>query len=128
MTSSRVKFCFSVFAAALMLSLSAPVRSVSVADQLQGRWVADMTGDGKAFSFIFNFKVSGDTLTGTVELSTRDDLFPIKDGKIKGNDISFNGFGAWEGTLEGNELKLTRGLDYGKKQHMVAHRGAGDHK
>lgn len=128
MSNTRVSFCAGLFAVVLMLTLTLPVRSASIADHLQGRWVADMTGDGKAFSFIFNFKVSGEVLTGTIELSTRDDVFPIKDGKIKGNDVSFNGFGTWTGTLEGNELRLTRGLDYGKKQHMVARRQGADRK
>lgn len=113
--------------AVLLASVGATLlHAASAADRLPGRWEAEMTGDGKTFSFIFEFKTKGDVLTGTVELSTQDRSFEIKQGKIKGNDISFTGFGIWTGTLEGDELKLTRELDYGKKQHMTAHRKSGD--
>ena len=90
-----------------------------------GRWEAEVTGDGKSFSFIFNFNTSGNTLTGTVELPVQDRTFDVKEGKISGNDISFKAFGNWTGKLVGDELQLTRGLDYGKKQYMKAHRKPG---
>ena len=129
MPSPRLKVISVIFAAIFLAALaSIPLYAAPGAQQLQGRWVADVKGDGRTFSFIFNFKTTGGTLTGTVELSTRDDEFPIKNGKIEGNNVSFMAFGDWTGTLEGNELKLTRGLDYGKKQQMIAHRSNGDQK
>lgn len=84
-----------------------------------------MTGDGRSFSFLFNFNPSGNTFSGTVELPATDRSFDIKEGKISGNNISFQAFGNWTGTLAGDELRLTRGLDYGKKQYMKAHRKPG---
>ena len=89
---------------------------------LTGHWEAPVSGDGRTFTFLFDFATKGDVLTGTVGISSRDDIFPITDGKIKGNTISFKAFGIWTGELAGKDLKLTRGLDYGKKQTMVAHR------
>jgi len=129
MPSPKLKVISVILATIFLIPLaSALLYSAPAAQQLQGRWVAEVKGDGRTFSFIFNFKTSGSTLTGTVELSTRDDEFPIKNGKIEGNNVSFMAFGDWTGTLEGNELKLTRGLDYGKKQQMIAHRSNGDQK
>ena len=102
------------------------LNAATVAERLQGHWEAEVTGDGKTFSFLFDFKASGDKLAGTVELSVQDRSFEIKDGKINGDNISFTAFGIWTGRLEGNDLKLTRGLDFGKKQYMTAHRTKGN--
>ena len=89
---------------------------------ITGHWEAPVSGDGRTFIFLFDLVAKGDALTGTVGISTRDDSFPITNGRIKGNTISFKAFGDWTGELDGKDLKLTRGLDYGKKQKMVAHR------
>lgn len=94
---------------------------VTVAD-LTGHWEADVTGDGKTFTFLFDFIQKGDSLTGTLGISTQDRTFPITQGKVRGNDLSFIGFGKWSGTLSGTDLRLTRELDYGRKQEMKAHR------
>ncbi|HEY5062630.1 MAG TPA: hypothetical protein VII52_13910 [Gemmatimonadaceae bacterium] len=91
---------------------------------ITGHWEAVVTGDGKTFSFLFNLVSKGESLTGTVELSTQDRTFPISDGKISDDKVSFKGFGNWTGQLVGQELRLTRGLDYGRTQEMVAHRTA----
>jgi hypothetical protein len=101
---------------------SAPIVRANVAPDLTGHWEAPVAGDGRTFTFLFDLVAKGDVLTGTVELSTQDRTFPITDGKINGSKVSFRGFGDWSGELVGQDLKLTRGLDYGKKQHMVAHR------
>jgi len=89
---------------------------------LAGHWEADMTEEGRTFTFALELKPSGDILTGSVAISTRDRSFPITDGRIEGNSVSFIGFGKWTGTLRGDELALTRELDGGKKQRMTAHR------
>jgi len=101
-----------------------PAHAAVAAIDLTGHWEADVTGDGRTFTFLFDFVTNGrgDVLTGTVGLSTRDETFPITEGRIKGNAISFKSFGIWTGTLVGPDLKLTRELDYGRKQQMTAHR------
>lgn len=98
------------------------IAQAQVDSGVAGRWTAQITGDSKVFTVNFDFVVKGGVLSGTVEFPSQDKEYPIENGTIKGNDIAFTGFGAWTGTLVGRELRLTRGLDYGKKQKMVAHR------
>ena len=111
-----------LLAAFVPLSLTArhPAR-VAPAD-ITGHWEAPVTGDGKTFTFSFDFVAKGASLTGTLELSNQDRAIPITDGKINGSKVSFKGLGIWTGELVGEELRLTRELDYGKKQHLVAKR------
>lgn len=89
---------------------------------ITGHWEAPITGDGKTFTFSFDFVAKGEVLTGSLELSNRDRTIPITDGRIDGNKVSFKGLGIWTGQLVGAELRLRRELDYGKVQHLVAHR------
>jgi hypothetical protein len=89
---------------------------------ITGHWEAPFTGDAKTFTFSFDFVAKGETLTGTVELSTIDRTFPITSGTIKDKKVSFSAFGDWKGELVGEELRLTREIDYGRTQKMVAHR------
>ena len=111
------------FCAALLLIVVAPILNASpAADRLAGHWEADVKGDEQVFTFAFDFKTNGDVLTGTLGITSQARTFEIKQGKIKGNAISFVGFGIWTGTLNGEELSLTRELDGGKKQNMSAHR------
>jgi hypothetical protein len=100
------------------------MHAASTADQLRGHWEAEVAGEGKKFMIYFNLDAKRDTLTGTVELAGSDRQFEIQHGRVMGNNISFVAIGTWTGTLEGTELKLTRELDGGKKQHMIAHRSA----
>ncbi len=60
---------------------------------------------GQVFTFAFDFKTNGDVLSGTVGITSQTRTFEIKQGKIKGNSISFVGFGIWTGTLNGDELQ-----------------------
>jgi hypothetical protein len=98
------------------------VAEAQVDSGVAGRWTAQITGDSKVFTINFEFVVKGGVLSGTVEFPSQDKEYPIEKGTIKGNDIAFDGFGIWTGRLVGKELQLTRGLDYGKTQKMVAHR------
>ena len=117
-----------VLAAALFLEpaprahATAAATGGAAAVDLTGHWEAPVSGDGRTFMFLFDFAQKGSVLTGTVEISTRDQSFPIADGRVDGSKVTFKGFGDWRGELSGEDLKLTRGLDYGKKQDMVAHR------
>lgn len=86
-----------------------------------GHWEADMQGDGKVFTFVFDLTTKGDSLGGVLSIANRDGEVPIA-GTVKGNHIHFEQFGLWDGAIEGANLKLTRGLDGGKIQHMTAHR------
>jgi hypothetical protein len=86
-----------------------------------GHWEADLKGDGKIHTFVFDFNVRGDSLGGTLSLVGREGEYRVA-GTVKGNHIHFAQFGLWDGAIEKSELRLTRGLDGGKVQHLVAHR------
>lgn len=94
------------------------VTSAWAAD-VAGTWTAKAPGaQGQGESDItLVFKVSGDTLTGTLNNSLVPGDVEISDGKISGDDISFslkrNIGGAdmtvmWKGTVSGDEIKFSR--------------------
>lgn len=93
----------------------------AVPSPFAGRWEADLKGDGRIHTFVFDFSVRGDSLGGTLSMVGREDEFRVA-GRVKGNHIHFEQFGLWDGTIEKSELRLSRGMDGGKVQHLVAHR------
>lgn len=57
--------------------------------ELTGKWKGVLKmGDGNELPLTYVFKVDGEKLTGSV-ISERGEL-PFTEGKIKGNDFSFN--------------------------------------
>ena len=71
-----------------LLALLFAFVSLSLAADISGKWKADYTSpDGTARTSNFDFKVDGDKLTGKIS-STRGEA-EIKDGKIKGDDVTF---------------------------------------
>jgi hypothetical protein len=90
------------------------VMTASAAD-VSGKWVGTSQGrDGKAREMVFNFKVDGENLTGTV--SNRMGDREISEGKVMGNEISFttkfsrdgNEFKTlYKGKVAGDEIKFT---------------------
>ena len=91
------------------------VAGLQAAD-VSGQWLAQIPGrDGTPMDTTFQFKVSGEQLTGTVE--NRYGERPISDGKVSGDDISFTvniDAGGnqmtflYKGKAAGNEIKFTR--------------------
>jgi hypothetical protein len=80
---------------------------------IDGKWTGTIDGGGGPTQLVYNFKADGATLTG---FTTGPDGMEVKlsDGKIDGNNISFNltlGFGgqsitmAAKGVLFGSDLK-----------------------
>jgi hypothetical protein len=58
------------------------------AGDLNGRWEGKMANpNGDEFTLIFNFKVDGDKLTGSVEGPAGE--LPITEGKVDGDEFSF---------------------------------------
>ena len=104
--------------------LSLLLLAAAAADRFTGTWEADLTAESKTTTFVFHLKANGNAVTGSIEIPSADRVFPISKGTIAANAISFQAIGLWSGTLSGNELKLTRELDGGKKQHFAAHRTA----
>jgi hypothetical protein len=102
----------SFLAGAIALAASTAV----FAADLTGKWVAQVPGrDGQTREQTFNLKAEGEKLTGTV--SGRQGDNPIVDGKVKGDEVSFDVNVKFQdremkmsytGKLAGDELKLTR--------------------
>ena len=92
------------------------------AADVTGKWVAEVPGrEGQSMQMIFNFKVEGDKLTGTI--STPRGESPISDGKIQGDEISFVQvieFGGnqmkfiYKGKVSGDEIRFTREREGGQ--------------
>ena len=62
--------------------------SIGQAQGIDGKWKGEMQGPNGAFELTFNFKVSADSLTGTV-VSQMGEI-PISNGKVKSKTFSFD--------------------------------------
>jgi hypothetical protein len=97
--------------------LLAFLRTALAADA-SGTWKGEMSQGGNV---VFTLNASGESLAGTwVGTSGKD--CPIKDGKLKGDAISFAVVDEWEGqpitllvkgTVSGNEMRLRIDADNG---------------
>lgn len=97
------------FAAVLLLAAPA------FAADIDGKWTGTIDGGGGPMQVVYNFKADGARLTGSTVGPDGTEI-KISDGKIDGNNISFNlnlDFGgqafsmAVKGVLSGPDLKLT---------------------
>jgi hypothetical protein len=88
---------------------------------LTSAWAADVTGkwtlQAQGADITLTFKVDGTTLTGTLDNSQMPGPVEIKDGKVNGDDISFNVVRkvnetdmkiVWKGKIAGDEIKFKR--------------------
>lgn len=96
-----------------LLAASAAIAAAAAAG-IDGKWVGKV---GES-DITFQLKAEGEKLTGTLENAAAAGAVEIKEGKIKGNDISFHIVRTlneaetkveWTGKLAGDELKLQRG-------------------
>ncbi len=88
----RIVLCLSLMLAAGTLCLQAA--------DVTGKWVAQVPGrDGNTMETTFTFKVAGETLSGSMENQYGER--EISDGKVSGDDISFNV------NIEFNDNKMT---------------------
>jgi hypothetical protein len=88
----------------------------AMAADVTGKWTAQMPGrNGQTRESTFNFKVDGNTVTGTIS-GPRGDM-EISDGKIDGDTITFsqtmefNGNTMkilYKGTVSGDSINFTR--------------------
>jgi hypothetical protein len=121
-----MKFKFGLIAVFLIVAAAVWAADVT------GKWTAQVPGrDGQTRETTFNFKVEGEKLTGTMS-GPQGGENAISDGKVSGDDISFNvvlSFGGNEmkfnyaGKVAGDEIKFVRtreGSD--RKQEFVATR------
>ena len=64
------------------------VMSIGLAQNINGKWTGQMQSPNGPMDLTFNFKVSGDSLNGTV-VSPMGEL-PMSNGKINGKTFSFD--------------------------------------
>jgi hypothetical protein len=57
---------------------------------LNGKWKTSMASQDGSMDIVFTFKVDGNTLTGTVAAPMGGEDMQIKNGKINGNEFSFD--------------------------------------
>ena len=115
----RLSVLMAVLAAVLVTSLPLQAAEAAVA----GKWTAQVPGrgDGQTRDVTFNFKTAGDKLTGT--MSGRQGDVEIADGKIKGDEISFD----VTMTMQGNATKMTyKGKVAGDEIKFTRHRDGSD--
>jgi hypothetical protein len=84
----------------LSLVVAATVTTAAAAQSIAGEWDATMNTPGGARTFKIDFKVSGDSLSGTVHRAAGD--VPLN-GTIKGNAVTFS----YTVNYNGNDLVLT---------------------
>ena len=101
-----------VFTIALLLA--API----FAADIDGKWVGNFDAGGGPMQLVYNFKANGTELTGST-IGPDGTEVQLSDGKIDGNNISFNlkiDLGgqaatlACKGVLSGTDLKIS--LDF----------------
>ena len=119
----RIHNCLAIAAMATLLVITASAADVA------GKWVGQMpTRDGQTRETTFDFKASGDTLSGT--MSGPQGAVEIKEGKVSGGDVSFKvSFDAggniivllFTGTVSGDQIKFTRKREgAGQSQEFTA--------
>ena len=109
------------FLASLTLLAGLMVSSAFAAD-VTGKWTAEMRGrQGNTQEVTFNFKADGDKLTGS--MTTPRGEIDIQDGKIDGDNISFNqtferGGNSmtfvYKGQVKGDTIEFTREMQGGQ--------------
>jgi hypothetical protein len=115
-----------------LLALTGLIAGLALAADISGKWTAQVPGrDGTPREQIFNFKVEGDKLTGTLAGGQGGDA-PISEGKVSGDNISFvvvrefNGNTmkfTYTGVVAGDEIKMKReGGQGGQAREFVAKR------
>jgi hypothetical protein len=90
--------------------------AAAFAADVTGKWTGDVPGrGGDATASTFTFKQDGDKLTGSMTGPQGD--IALKDGKVEGDQISFNTtleFNGnsikllYKGTVAGDSIKMTR--------------------
>ena len=125
-----MKSKLSLLVAGLALALITVVQAAGA--DVSGKWTAQVPGrNGQTREQTFTFKADGEKLTGSVS-GMQGNQMDISDGKVSGNDISFNvtmNFNgnemkmSYKGTVSGDEIKFTRSREGSdQKQEFTAKR------
>jgi hypothetical protein len=108
--------------------LSCLLAVVALAADVTGKWSAEVPGrGGNTQTMTINLKADGNQLTGSVSGRRGDN--PISDGKIDGDDISFNvDFQGnsikmiYTGKVAGDEIKFKREVEGRGSTEFIAKR------
>jgi hypothetical protein len=99
----------------LVLLLISFVCVCAQAADISGKWKGSLVTPGGIKSYVYEFKVEGNTLTGQAILNGKPT--PILDGKVNGDQISFSEDGVfngnpvkvtYSGTVQGDKIKFQR--------------------
>jgi len=113
MYSMKIK----VFLVGAVILLALPV--YLWAFDVAGTWIAQAPSQQGNVDIILKFNVDGEKLTGTLNNPIAE-IVDIKDGKVKGDDVSFyveREFGGnkikivWKGKASGDEIKFVRTVE-----------------
>jgi len=105
----------------MIIALAATALAADVA----GKWTGQMPSRGETVAATFVFNVEGGKLTGTVSGPQGD--VALQDGKVAGDKISFSMTGGnakilFEGTVAGDEIKMTRTREGGQSREFTLKR------
>ena len=114
---------------ALLIATALPAATAD----LVGRWTAEFNSPIGVQKYVYEFKNSGDALTGeaTFDHSMGKGTVPLKNLKVDGSKVTFdeplsvNGEEItinYSGTLSGDELKLTRNVGQFGTEELTAKR------
>lgn len=120
---------------ALLLAIALPA---SAADLL-GRWTAEFNSPIGVQKYVYEFKNSGDTLTGqaTFDHSMGKGTVQLGNVKVEGDKVSFDEplsidgneiTITYSGTLTGDELNLTRNVGEFGTEQLTARRSSASAK
>jgi hypothetical protein len=95
------------------------------AADVSGKWTGQVTSRGEATTATFTFKVDGEKLTGTMTSSQGE--VALQEGKVSGDQLSFTTTGGnakivFQGTVAGNEIKMTRTREGGQSREFTLKR------
>jgi hypothetical protein len=98
---------------------------VALGADVAGKWTGQVPSRGEASTATFTFKVDGDKLTGS--MSGQQGEVALEEGKVSGDKISFSTPGGnakvrFEGTVAGNEIKMTRTREGGQAREFTLKR------
>ena len=117
---------------ALLVSTALPAAGTA---ELVGRWTAEFDSPIGVQKYVYDFKGSGDAVTGqaTYDHSMGQGTVELESVKVDGDKVSFveplsvNGTNitvTYSGTLTGNELKLIRNVGEFGTEQLTATRAA----
>jgi hypothetical protein len=103
-----------------LLALMGVFVLAAAAADITGKWTAEIPGrNGNTQNVTFNLKADGASLTGN--MATPRGEAPISDGKVDGNNVSFNTVMKmqdneitmkYKGKVEGDTIKFTRTVNF----------------